>query len=431
MRYDFLETDIVADALLQHMRKGQLPAEKEAGSLDRMPLIEKLRERIGENDVSWLLDVVKEETGARAGLACSLLRKYVLEKQVQQIFVSRWNTAPPYLQNRIMWRLLDDEKLAASSQWRARFLDFVLSEWETFRDFNLTYYGTVPEAAGRIVARVEDPGFIKSKKWIYLCCIPDVVPDPRVARALLRFLADSLGDSDPFVQHVAETMLHEFISEKRQATARSTAPEELEFKALEYVADVLIEYLRDGCQPTEREGDVLNRLPIIDAMRQQVTERDLTWIFEGLQRESGEVAGLYLSLLRKFTGDADVQQRLRDRWSTATPFLKAHLMWRILDDPDLPQEWHERLFAFVLEKWGTFQQVSLKFLGTPQTVVTQALRRLGDPSFPASKKWAYLCRVPEVAEDREAARALLSLGRNMSDPFAQEVAGTLLKRFYV
>jgi hypothetical protein len=58
------------------------------------------------------------------------------------------------------------------------------------------------------------------------------------------------------------------------------------------------------------------------------------------------------------------------------------------------------------------------------------LRRLGDPSFPESKKWAYLCRVPQVAEDQEAAKSLVTMGLLMQDEFTRHVAGVLLDRFF-
>ncbi len=113
--------------------------------------------------------------------------------------------------------------------------------------------------------------------------------------------------------------------------------------------------------------------------------------------------------------------------------MRAHLMWRILDYPSLPSEWHRKIFDFIIEteeNWKEFKEVSAKFLGTPQTIVISVLKRLAEPTFPESKKWAYLCSVPEVAEDQAAAKALVSLGCYMSDPFTQEVAEVLLRRFF-
>jgi hypothetical protein len=196
------------------------------------------------------------------------------------------------------------------------------------------------------------------------------------------------------------------------------------------IADVVVGFMRRGRVPDECDADYLNRLPIVDELRARITEQDLIWIWPVIDNESGERFGLFLSLLRKFTTRSDVQEHLRKRWRSATSFARAHLMWRILDDPKLSAAWHKKLFAFVLKNWQDFQGVSLKFLGTPQTVVVQTLKRLADPSFPASKKWAYLCRVPSVADDEEAAIALISMGLLMKDKFTREVARALLRRFF-
>ena len=64
-----------------------------------------------------------------------------------------------------------------------------------------------------------------------------------------------------------------------------------------------------------------------------------------------------------------------------------------------------------------------------QTIVTNALKRLADPSFPESNKWAHLCHVPEVADDPVAAKALVRFGLFMKDPFTKEIAQKLLDRF--
>ncbi len=196
------------------------------------------------------------------------------------------------------------------------------------------------------------------------------------------------------------------------------------------LAEAILVEMRRGAVPAESDADYLNRLPIVDELRTRIKEQDLAWIWPVIDGERGERLGLYLSLLRNFTKRPEVQSRLRERWGSATPFGRAHLIWRILDDPDLPQEWHRTLFAFVLENWEDFQRVSLKFLGTPQTVVVQALKRIADPSFPGSKKWAYLCRVPTVADDPDAAKALVSVGLLMKDEFTREVAAELLRRFF-
>jgi hypothetical protein len=110
--------------------------------------------------------------------------------------------------------------------------------------------------------------------------------------------------------------------------------------------------------------------------------------------------------------------------------MQSHLLWRILDDPDLPAEWHQRLFDFVLGEWATFQAVSAKFLGPREELVVRTLERYADPAFPESKKWAYLCRVPRASADPKAERALLLVGMMSPHAFTRFVAEQLMNRFF-
>lgn len=190
-------------------------------------------------------------------------------------------------------------------------------------------------------------------------------------------------------------------------------------------------HMRNGHFPGNAEADWLNRFPLIDALRTRVQETDVQRLLGIVEDGDGPSAGFALSLVRHYSTEPEVKTRIQARWESASPYLKCHLLWRLLDDPELPEAWHRKLFNFILEAWDTFRQTQIKFMGTPQNVIPRALRRIGDPSFPESKKWAYLCCVPEVADDQIAARALVSLGLRSSDPFTQEVAKQLLNRFFV
>lgn len=197
-----------------------------------------------------------------------------------------------------------------------------------------------------------------------------------------------------------------------------------------FTAEAILESLRAGRRPSNDEAARLNALPLIDKLRSAVRESDVPWLLKEAERGSGGSAALCLSLLRSFSARPDVHQRLLARWRTANAFMRAHLMWRILDAKKLPRAWHDRLFRFTLNEWDTFQKVSAQFIGPPDMILGQVLRRLGDPSFPDSKRWAYLCRLPEAAADQPAARALITIIQSSSDAFTRKVASALMRRFY-
>jgi hypothetical protein len=426
MNNEFMKTDFVADAVAAYLRSGYSPTASIAACLDRMPLIDSLRQRISEIDIPRLIKVIEEESGETAGLAVSLLRRYVGDKRVKDCLAARWDTADAYLKGRIMWRLLDDPDLPGS--WHRRIYEFVLAEWRTFAEFNQTFYGQDKEGVSNLLARLGSSEFPNTKKWVYLCAVPVVFTNNDAARGVLDF---GLTLDDPFAKEVAGELLHRLADGGfEQLLTPSELGDDPDGTLFDFAAEAIISYLRTGHQPKDEDSDRLNQVPLIDALRSRITTYDVSWIMAVVAAESGSLAAFYLSLIKKFDTRTDIRDMLRQRWETATPYLRAHLMWRILDDPQLPEEWHRAIFNFVIAEWATFSEVVRKFLGGPKSVIPNVLRRLGDASYPESKKWINFCRLPEIAEDQEAAKALVSLGRLMPDPFCKEVAEVLLQRFF-
>jgi len=194
--------DFVADAIIAYLQTGNWPAADTAELLDRMPLIDMLRQRITKDDLTWLIAGINHESDRTAGLACSLLRKYSSESQVKKCFEAKWNSATPYLKNRLMWRLLDDPKLPVSRH--REFFNLIRSNWDVFRDFNRQFYGPGTQATVDIKSRLEDDTFPASKKWIYLCCVAEIVEDKEEAKAIVN---RGLIMDDDFTREVALTLL--------------------------------------------------------------------------------------------------------------------------------------------------------------------------------------------------------------------------------
>lgn len=200
---------------------------------------------------------------------------------------------------------------------------------------------------------------------------------------------------------------------------------------MEFIAGAIIAYMRAGHRPPEDVADYINRFSLIDEYRARVTAEDVPWLIEVVKNDSGMVGAFYLSLLRRYDQQEDVKAFLRDRWSNAEAFFQAQLLWRILDDSNLPLEWHSRIFNFVLAEWEVFRDSQVRFLGH-QNVLVNGLRRVSDPTFPASKKWAYLCAIAAAAENQDAARQLIQIFHEqpwvVGDEFTRQVVEKLMTR---
>ena len=201
---------------------------------------------------------------------------------------------------------------------------------------------------------------------------------------------------------------------------------------IRFVAVAILNEMRRGTVPIGGVAADLVALPLIDELRQCTEDDDLRWILPGTRDSPTDEAALHVSLLKRFAATPDVQHHLRSMFDTpnTSESLRTHIMWRLLDDPDLPLEWHEKLFTFVLKEWSTFHAIQLRFFGADGDVILPyVLGRIGDTRSPTSKKWAYLCCLPEAVDSRSA-QAVLQLSRTASDPFLTRVADTLLRRFF-
>ena len=186
--------------------------------------------------------------------------------------------------------------------------------------------------------------------------------------------------------------------------------------------------LRGGYRPTEAELSAWNVASVMDGLRHEISESDLPWIMPAIAEDDGSRAAFHLALLQPLATRPDVRDVLVRRFGTASPYLKSQLLWRLLDDADLSGAIHEDLFQFVLSDWESFQSSSVSFLGSPSEILAAALGRLAE-CIP-SKRWIYLCCLPQYAADQRPVKGLLSVASGSADAFTSRVAVALLARFF-
>lgn len=114
-------------------------------------------------------------------------------------------------------------------------------------------------------------------------------------------------------------------------------------------------------------------------------------------------------------------------YRTITEFL----VWRLTDYDQLTEEEHRKLYNAVSGEpaFAHFKQQFIFFCGgDPRQVLDAVRQRLGDPRFPASKHWLYLCgALAAPAEQGQELRELLSVYQGCAD-FTGAVAKQLLTK---
>lgn len=182
-------------------------------------------------------------------------------------------------------------------------------------------------------------------------------------------------------------------------------------------------------QLSNEDCERLTTMGYMDVLRLHVTEHDLDWILPDILKYSDERGALQINLTSRFATRDDVKALLRDSWPEANVHQKSHLLWRILDDPELPDWWHSQLFEFVQEEWDQFQRTCSHFYGgTPEGMVAGTVNRYLNPSVPQSKKWAYVCNLATVQDYPFVVDFFLQQASQSGDEFESRVAVALKAR---
>ncbi len=218
-------------------------------------------------------------------------------------------------------------------------------------------------------------------------------------------------------------------AEDSNSTPRGFRPSETD---LAFAARAVMTKIRSGsdCLPSEDDANRLDRVPFIDHLRKEVTKADIPLICSLFNESRQELAGLLVSLVQDHRRHQMVIDLLQRAWDTGDAMIRARVAWRLLDLEEISEEWKQRIFDYILAEWDTFNEVSSHFYTGADKIVEWTLKRMIDDRFPQSKRWIYLCALPDAASDKGAAKALLVLHEKHEDAFTANVARTLLDRFF-
>lgn len=141
------------------------------------------------------------------------------------------------------------------------------------------------------------------------------------------------------------------------------------------------------------DAAMMSTQPLVDDVRELVTDADIPWLLKNLLTyEDEDRTGFFSGLLAKFSTRPDVAEALQAAWFDANDAQRSKILWRIADLPTLSEEWHRRIFNFVIDAWDVFQPISMKFYGkTSASGMSVIAERYLGTRFTPTKRWLYLC----------------------------------------
>lgn len=204
-----------------------------------------------------------------------------------------------------------------------------------------------------------------------------------------------------------------------------------------FVASAIVAYLESGAVPEEGYAARLLYAAEIKIMRELVAQRPplVERLLQIAETETGARPAFALALIRHACCQPETAARLRrlfDERAATDPGLACHLVWRVLDDPDLPDDWHKRLIDYLMSNWDAWKQHLSEFKEPgPEGMIAVIRGRLADPTYPSSKKWIYLLCLPDgLASDGQEAERIIREAAGSGEENIRLVAEALLRRFY-
>ena len=182
----------------------------------------------------------------------------------------------------------------------------------------------------------------------------------------------------------------------------------------------------------------MNDAPLIDNLREEITEQRAYEILVEIE-ELCSLSPINTKLLqskcllvRKFSHKIEFHKRFIALWDLVDNSAKYELIWDILNYQLLSKEWHEKIFSFMInEKYYQYARKDVFF----ESIFDGIKNRISNVNFPPTKKWIYLCLLPE-RENVDKTEVKLFFEEIVNNPhyeqypFMQEVAKRLLNKFY-
>jgi hypothetical protein len=131
--------------------------------------------------------------------------------------------------------------------------------------------------------------------------------------------------------------------------------------AVQFVGDAIVAYLEGGAFPDEGDAARLLYAAEVRIMRELVAQRPALAerLLQIAESETGARPAFALALIRHVCAEPATAARLRRLFgerAMTDPALACHVVWRVLDDPDLPDPWHKRLIDYLMSNWDAWKR---------------------------------------------------------------------------
>jgi hypothetical protein len=149
-----------------------------AHELHRQPYIDRLRDRVRDEDVPRLLEIAGSSHPAAVRVLAISLLKNACDRgdvRVREGIMELWGRRHDYVIGRtVMWRLLDDPEIQLQSLYQC--FEFVRAHWNRWTKDLARWHGGRDGVLRSIRQRLSDPKTPNTKAWAYICASAEASP---------------------------------------------------------------------------------------------------------------------------------------------------------------------------------------------------------------------------------------------------------------
>lgn len=195
-------TDYLFEKIKSDFKSNNVLSDELCKTIDKYPIIDYLRERVIKEDVSWLMEVAKNNMGKKGDVAISLLKKHINEPLVKDFLYKEWEMTEVFDRKySIMWRILDFEDLELNMH--EKIYEYLKNNKEVFITEKAEWFGGYDNVLNVCQKRLSDKKFPKTKNWVYLFSLI-ASPDKEGVKKIIKKYSDS---KDEFTSKVASELL--------------------------------------------------------------------------------------------------------------------------------------------------------------------------------------------------------------------------------
>jgi len=198
-----------------------------------------------------------------------------------------------------------------------------------------------------------------------------------------------------------------------------------------------IERIKNGAASDEDYNNMF-LMPHKRLLSELIRPEDAEWLLELGESNDTLKRGCARTLMRNIAHLPEVGEHLRKAWdeNDLSDDDRNALLWRVLDDPSLPRDFHKKIWDWIKRNRGSFNKALLDYLKPymerkNKDLIQVMEESMDDACHPESKRWIYVAAAVVSADSTESKeRALNLIDRGLTQlrgTFLEEIVNELLE----